>query len=275
MRILPALCLELAGLALLAGVVILIAAFHVFGGYGQVSASDALIFSAVAVTLSTLGLIAYAVVRIGRLTAQNRDLQKAATRDGLTRLLNRSAFTREAERMIASLGRRREDPVRLTLLVVDADHFKRINDRLGHGVGDKALVAIAQALAGGLRHYDLVGRLGGEEFVVLLKDAGPVEAAIVAERLRANINRLSVGPASGPARLSVSLGGFCFDRTLPFDFAYKQADLNLYKAKKNGRNRAEISDLSSALRPGAPTKRLSSWDGTRAPRREGSTAARP
>lgn len=263
MRILTVLCLELTALTILAGLLILIAAFHVFGGFGDVPAADALVFSVVGLTLSTLCLIAYACVRIGRLMAQNRTLRRAATRDGLTRLLNRTAFTREAERMIASMGRRREDPVRLTLLVVDADHFKRINDRLGHGVGDKALIAIANTLAGGLRHYDLVGRLGGEEFVVLLKDAGQAEAAIVAERLRATINRLSVGPAAGPARLSVSLGGFSFDRSVPFDFAYRQADLNLYKAKKNGRNRAEITDLAGAMKKPASTKRVSSWNGAR------------
>ena len=255
LRTLTALCLELVGLALLASLLIVVAAFHYFDGFGAVSAGDALIFSMGSVILTALALIVYALVRIGRLKVENKHLHHAATRDGLTRLLNRTAFKREAERLIGTMGRRRGDPAELTLLIVDADHFKRINDRLGHGVGDQALVAIASTLAGGLRQDDLVGRLGGEEFVVLLRNAGPAEAGIVAERLRATINRLVVGPKSAPARLSVSLGGVSFDRPIPFDLAYRQADSNLYKAKKNGRNRSELGTLAQNLR--APrTERL-------------------
>lgn len=254
-----ALCLELIALSFLSGLVILVSAYHYFGGLGAVAATDALMFSAIALTTAAAGLIAYAVVRIGRLKLLNGQLHQAATRDGLTRLYNRTAFKAEAERMIAAIGRRRSDPVELTLLIVDADHFKRINDTLGHGVGDKALVMIAAALAGGVRHDDLVGRLGGEEFAVLLKDAGPKEAMIVAERLRLMVNRLMVGSAAKPVRLSVSVGGVSFDRPIPFDLAYRQADINLYRAKKAGRNRSDVSDLLRGAMVPQRSRRTEQW----------------
>lgn len=242
-RAIASLCIELAGLALLAGAATLIAAFHVFDGFRTVDPQTAVLFCVAAVFLSLLALMLYAFVRISGLTAENRVLYRAATRDGLTRLLNRAAFQEQARTMMGDLGRRRGDPVALTLLVVDADHFKRINDRLGHDVGDRALRAIAATLAGSLRHDDLVGRMGGEEFGILLKGAGFEEAHIVAERLRVTINRLVVGTNAANTVLSASIGAVSFDRPVPFDFAYKQADVNLYKAKRGGRNRFVVSRL--------------------------------
>ncbi len=273
LRTLLALCAELIGLTLVAAGVILVGAYHYFDGFSAVTPTQAFMFSVVALTLAAGGMIGYAVVRVGQLKIQNDILQIAATRDALTRLYNRAAFKKEATAMIASIGRRRSDPEAVTLLVIDADHFKRINDSLGHAVGDKALVAIAAALAGGVRSYDLVGRLGGEEFVLLLKDAGPKEAAIVAERLRNLVNRLVVGPPSNPFRLSVSVGGVCFDRPVPFDQAYRYADRNLYRAKKAGRNRSEITDFVSGGRlPTRSDGRLATWAPPTAPDPERSSA---
>lgn len=246
-------------LCLLSGLAILVAAYRYFEGFGAVTSGEALVFSVVSLTVAATALIAYAVVRVGHLKLRNGQLYEAATRDGLTRLYNRTAFRAQAERMIAAIGRRRSDPVELTLLIVDADHFKRINDSLGHGVGDRALAMIALALAGGVRHDDLVGRLGGEEFAVLLRDAGPKEAMIVAERLRLMVNRLVVGPATNPFRLSVSVGGVCFDRPVPFDLAYRQADINLYKAKTGGRNRSDVSDLLRGTLVPQRANRSKSW----------------
>lgn len=270
-RTLLFLCLELIALSILSGLVILVAAFRYFDGFVRVNANEAFIFTAVSLTVAAIALIAYAVVRVGRLKLRNSRLQQAAMRDGLTRLYNRTAFKAEAERMIASIGRRKSDPAELTLLVIDADHFKRINDRLGHTAGDKALVSIAAALAGGVRHDDLVGRLGGEEFVVLLKDAGPQEAMIVAERLRLMVNRLMIGPAATPVRLSVSIGGVSFHRPIPFELAYRQADKNLYNAKRTGRNRSDISDLLRGPAGSQGAGRAESWRGQPDPRASGRT----
>lgn len=259
LRTLLALCVELIGLTLLAAALILVGAYRYFEGFASVTPTEAFAFSVVALTVAAGCMIAYAVFRIGQLKFQNDLLQLAATRDALTRLLNRAAFKKEATNMIASIGRRRSDASIVALLVIDADHFKRINDTFGHAAGDRALVAIAAALAGGVRSYDLVGRLGGEEFVLLLKDAGPKEAAIVAERLRTLVNRVTVGPRAHPTRLSVSIGGVCFDRPVAFDQAYRYADRNLYKAKKAGRNRFEIADMSQGSKVPAGSGRLAYW----------------
>ncbi len=110
-----------------------------------------------------------------------------------------------------------------------------------------------------MRQDDLVGRLGGEEFAILLRDAGLEEARIVAERLRRAIERLEVGPADRRTRLSVSAGGVAFRGPVAFQALYKMADANLYQAKRTGRNRVELTRLG-ALARGARS-RASRWSG--------------
>jgi diguanylate cyclase (GGDEF)-like protein len=206
--------------------------------------------------VSALPLQLYAATRFVVLRRTNQQLFQIATRDGLTKVLNRAAFQKSVEMRIGPNGRRRpEDDVPHTLLILDADHFKRINDRLGHGVGDQALSLIAATLRQNVRQDDLVGRLGGEEFAILLRNAGYEEAEIVAERLRASINRLEVGPRHQRTRLSVSLGGIAFRTAVPFDALYKIADTNLYKAKTSGRNRVTLSQLGSLRGVGEPHPR--------------------
>ncbi|WP_102960304.1 GGDEF domain-containing protein [Mangrovicella endophytica] len=182
--------------------------------------------------------------RIWRLSSANSGLFEAATTDGLTHLLNRVAFRQLATQAIRSAWRRGDDGAGHTLLIVDADHFKRINDKLGHATGDKALVAIATVLKTSLRADDIVGRIGGEEFAVFLRGATGKEAEKVAERLRAAVNRLSVGSARAPVPLSISIGGVSFHQPLPFDILYRSADKALYKAKANGRNRVELEAVT-------------------------------
>lgn len=242
------LSLETFGLTLATGVVIVIAAYHYFDGFGFASARSTVGFSLVALFLSAVPTQAYIVLRLARLRAENNSLFQAATRDGLTRVLNRAAFQSSVEAEIGAGRRRHGDAGLFTLLIVDADHFKRINDTLGHPVGDQALVAIAATLQRGVRSEDIVGRIGGEEFGILLKGAGFAEARIVAERLRLAIHALSVGPRRAPVRLSVSMGGLSFADPAPYDAIYKAADANLYRAKKNGRNRVDLSDGVRVLR---------------------------
>lgn len=133
---LPQLCLEVMGLTTVMGAIILIAAFHVFGGSAAVAPRLALWFSIAALFLTALPIQAYILARLRMLAAENATLFEAATRDGLTRVLNRTAFKTGVEEAIQVLGRRAGDKRPSTLLIVDADHFKRINDRLGHPIGD-------------------------------------------------------------------------------------------------------------------------------------------
>ncbi len=252
--------LELLGLTLTMGAIMVIAAFYTFEGFALPQTRATLQFCLLALFGCALPLQVYAAWRISDLRRRNERLHHAATRDGLTQVLNRTAFKRAAEAQLATVAKRRNrDTLEHALLIIDADHFKKINDRLGHHVGDEALTAIDATLRRSVRQEDLVGRLGGEEFAVLLKDAGVEEARIVAERLRMAIERLEVGPPDRRTRLSISAGGIAFRGSVAFQVLYKIADANLYQAKRNGRNRVELTRLGGLGRgpliEGAPIER--------------------
>ena len=173
-----------------------------------------------------------------------RYLQEKASTDGKTGLLNAAAWHTQAEK---ELRRARRRDVPRGVLVVDLDHFKQVNDRHGHLAGDQVLVAVAQALRAEVRDRDLVGRFGGEEFVVLLAggptgDDGTAELTAVAERIRLRIASLYVemptpdGPLTVTG-LSASVGAAFFpDHGTELRELLQVADTALYAAKRAGRN---------------------------------------
>lgn len=165
----------------------------------------------------------------------HQQLQAAARTDAKTGLLNAAAWQREAGTEL-SRAQRNGDP--LALLLVDLDHFKRVNDTFGHLVGDQVLIGIATTLCNQLRDYDIVGRFGGEEFVVLVPGADTVEACRVAERLRSRIKRLAVPAEDGSVTVTVSIG-VALLRAHGEDLIelLAAADLALYRAKESGRDR--------------------------------------
>jgi len=159
--------------------------------------------------------------------------------DTKTGLLNASAWEAEAE---TEIGRAIRTGTPLALALVDIDHFKLVNDTYGHLVGDKALRAVTDALRSQLRAYDLAGRFGGEEFVVLLPHAREVDAINVAERLRAHIANMSIPVGedieSGPViRLTISVGVAALDGSRELTDMIATADAALYYAKETGRNK--------------------------------------
>ncbi|UJA20391.1 diguanylate cyclase [Thermoleophilia bacterium SCSIO 60948] len=175
--------------------------------------------------------------------ANLRTLAVAETRaatDGLTGLANKRSCIEALRRMVAQAGR---TVTPLSAIIADIDHFKQVNDRFGHDVGDEALSAVAQTLEAGVRASDFVGRYGGEEFLILLPDTDPSVAAGVAEKLRLAITRLDI-PALGPS-LSASFGVAAIpDHASEGDTLVRHADRALYAAKRGGRNRVEIADRS-------------------------------
>jgi diguanylate cyclase (GGDEF)-like protein len=176
----------------------------------------------------------------------HQQLQAAARTDAKTGLLNAAAWQREADTELAR-ARRSTDP--LAVLIIDIDHFKRVNDTHGHLVGDQVLIGVASTLVAQLRDYDVVGRFGGEEFVVLLPGADTVEACRVAERLRNRVRRLAVAAEDGTATVTISVGVSLF-RTHGQDLIelLAAADLALYRAKESGRDRVCLP----AARPDPP-----------------------
>jgi diguanylate cyclase (GGDEF)-like protein len=170
----------------------------------------------------------------------NRQLAELATRDALTRVLNRNGLDEALVRHFAT----RPEPLPLTLLVVDIDHFKSVNDRHGHAVGDAMLRAVAGALTEQLRGNDFVARVGGEEFLVGCAIPEGEPARLLGERLRREVAGLVV-PADGAgasARCTVSIGiSPPFTRHADYEGALRAADRALYAAKAAGRDRVEMA----------------------------------
>jgi diguanylate cyclase (GGDEF)-like protein len=125
--------------------------------------------------------------------------------------------------------------------MVDIDHFKNVNDHWGHGMGDRLLKAVARTLAAGVRADDMVARVGGEEFAVLLPDADVPTAATVAERVRAAVAALQVDGDDGALSCTVSIGHAALAPGLSWEGLVKAADDALYRAKNAGRNRVEAA----------------------------------
>lgn len=193
-----------------------------------------LVTIACALTPALLALALPPVMLLQR-SLMHQQLQAAARTDAKTGLLNAAAWQREADTEIVRAMRSGES---LALLLIDIDHFKRVNDAHGHLTGDQVLVGVAGMLVNQLREYDLVGRFGGEEFVVLVPGADMLEACRVAERLRSRVRRLSVPAADETVAVTVSVGVALF-RTHGQDLIelLASADLALYRAKRSGRDR--------------------------------------
>ncbi|MDA8231319.1 MAG: GGDEF domain-containing protein [Magnetospirillum sp.] len=177
---------------------------------------------------------------------QVAELEVLATQDPLTGVANTRHFHRLANLELAHTLRMGRS---FSLLALDIDHFKRINDTWGHAAGDLALTVFVDASRMALREYDIVGRVGGEEFAVALPNTGRDGAQTIAERLRLRVAETDVRQPEGPPfRMTVSIGIACCDppsddRSPPnVADLLKRADAALYRAKAAGRNRTELSD---------------------------------
>jgi diguanylate cyclase (GGDEF)-like protein len=168
------------------------------------------------------------------------ELQELATTDGLTRLANRRHFMSCLESHFAYL--RRTNGLPAAILMFDLDHFKAINDRWGHAVGDEALRHFAGILQMELRSADMAGRLGGEEFAVLLTLADLEGACVVGQRIQRRLaaQLLACGHETIPLTVSIGVTELRMDDA-DTEVALSRSDQALYRAKKNGRNRIECA----------------------------------
>lgn len=181
-----------------------------------------------------------------KLEEANRALTTLASTDALTGLPNKRAL--EAA-IVRDLARADRDKTWLSLVVVDVDHFKRVNDEHGHAVGDVVLSAIAKVLARQLRAGDLAGRVGGEEFVLLLPGSNMIGARIVAERIRRALEATPIETEQGPLKVTASFGGASLcgpGCAASREELFVRADSALYEAKRSGRNRVLIADSINA-----------------------------
>jgi two-component system cell cycle response regulator len=188
---------------------------------------------------------------LSRVRSERDSLKRDLRFDALTGTLNR----RSLEAAIRTHFDSRE---RFAILFVDIDHFKSVNDRFGHDVGDTVLKAAAEMLKQGIRPGDVVGRYGGEEFVLVISGAGPESARLVAERHRRTVETLDFHRL-GPSRVTISVGVAVLEPDQPdasADDLLRRADLALYRAKSDGRNRvcmsAPLVASGPATEPGVP-----------------------
>ncbi|WP_192847092.1 diguanylate cyclase [Aureimonas sp. AU4] len=203
-------------------------------------------------TLSTLlfaslaGAVAFGklVEREMKQIAQERLLVREALHDPLTNLLNRRGF--EAA-FVEARGLDQDAP--LSLLLIDIDHFKSVNDRFGHDVGDDVLQTVADRLQADAGRFERCSRHGGEEFAVLLPRSGTDAALRRAEAIRAAIERLETPRAAGdPIRATVSIGiAACGDGRTSLAELFQKADTALYRAKAAGRNRSILYPLDGQI----------------------------
>lgn len=166
-----------------------------------------------------------------------QSLKQLATTDPLTGRLNRRAFfdnaTREFER-----GQRYQTP--LAVMMLDIDWFKKVNDTYGHAIGDTVLRTLSGCWFDALRQHDCIGRIGGEEFAVLLPQTTLEDAVILAERLRQLTETIDIAAPQGNFHVTVSIGLTCVSpHDNEFSQALERADAGLYQAKQQGRNRVQ------------------------------------
>ena len=170
-------------------------------------------------------------------------LVRQATYDPLTNVLNRRGIESLVEREIQKIERTKAG---LAVVIVDIDHFKRVNDLYGHAIGDIILREFAQLIKMIIRPYDIFGRIGGEEFIIILPDTQTEQAQTIAERIRQQIEEHEFGIGEHKIRVTSSFGisnhipaSPTFDRLIPY------ADQALYKSKHDGRNRISVYEPSS------------------------------
>jgi diguanylate cyclase (GGDEF)-like protein len=204
----------------------------------QLSAFDAVgtvVFLLLGTLTSTLlGRVVEASNR--RAFALELELHRDARTDTLTGLHNRRSME---ERGLLELKRAERASVPVSLILCDLDHFKSINDKHGHEIGDEALRVVARVLRGALRETDMLGRWGGEEFMAVLVDT-PMRAAIeIAERMRTAVGTATFPDLPGGATISIGVSTIAKVTTplTAWDSLLKEADQLLYQAKKEGRNR--------------------------------------
>jgi len=189
-------------------------------------------------------LVVCAVILSGALVESDRTHRRRSTLDPLTGLFNRSALEQRLSELDGHLGSAEAAAVSHALLLCDLDHFKRVNDQLGHAAGDAVLQDVAYAMRAALRAGDSIYRVGGEEILVILPGAGEADALEIAERLRQAVcERRPVGvPVTVSIGVAVSGSG-----AVDTDELVSQADAALYAAKAGGRDRVVVGGCDAAV----------------------------
>jgi len=179
------------------------------------------------------------------LVAAKEAMRHAATHDGLTGLINRREAVEMLRRELARCCRERKP---LTVILADIDHFKKVNDQLGHIAGDEVLTEVGKRLRSQVRPYDVVGRYGGEEFLLVMQACDLTSALIRADQIRSVVCGKPFATSVQPQTITLSMGVAVVEGGTepPVQEVLQLADMGLYKAKSEGRNRVEHIDPEEA-----------------------------
>jgi diguanylate cyclase (GGDEF)-like protein len=181
----------------------------------------------------TFGIVLARVKNILKMQEMKKELERLAYTDPLTSAFNRRYFLSAAKKEILRSSRYGHS---LTLLMVDIDHFKSVNDTYGHDIGDEALKITVTTILKALRSEDILGRFGGEEFIILLPETNAVGAELVAQRIRQVVSEIIINTGQKAVSFTVSVGVAEIKKNETIEEMQKRADEALYKAKENGRN---------------------------------------
>lgn len=178
--------------------------------------------------------------KYAELMEKYKELEKNPIRDPLTGIYNRRYFEGEAEKIISAINKperedRKEGYEHFSILFIDIDNFKKINDTLGHNEGDVVLKKVSEIINDNIRDSDTVVRWGGEEFIVGLPGADENEASIVAEKIREAVEEYN-----SEKKITLSIGVACYDSSLDLDRLIKNGDSAMYQAKNTGKNKVVI-----------------------------------
>ena len=178
-----------------------------------------------------------------KLISANNALHFSATHDFLTRIWNRAEILAFLQR---ELARARRDTTTVGLILVDVDHFKKVNDQFGHQTGDLVLQEIARRFSHCVREYDGLGRYGGEEFLIILTGCNLATTVRRANEIRTVISNEPILGPHGVIPVSVSMGVSVAEASEDIELLLRRTDTFLYEAKRNGRNRVESSTTATA-----------------------------
>lgn len=220
---------------------------HYFGDDPQGFADRAYTIGAIAGAIISMPIVFAFFFAAKHIYGAHKQVEKIAREDFLTGLLNRREFFAQ----IASQDKSGGQPPTVTrdgmLLIIDADNFKRINDNHGHLSGDKALIAIANAIGSAVRSVDIVSRIGGEEFAVLVSDGSHEIGAEIATQILLGVNSVNLKLDSEVLALSVSIGAVRVFHGLSLSVAMKAADAALYRAKHSGKNMVVFGGVADGV----------------------------
>ncbi|MEM8935439.1 MAG: GGDEF domain-containing protein [Pseudomonadota bacterium] len=179
--------------------------------------------------MSKLGETEQLRTALAEANARIAELEEIADRDPLLNILNRRAFLREVERALAIVKRYR---LQASLVYIDIDNLKDVNDQQGHAAGDAVIMGIAKTISDNIRHEDSVGRLGGDEFGVLLTDADPKTARATARRLAQKIAANAAPKGADPVGATISYGIAALEVDARLEQILERADKEMYQAKR-------------------------------------------